>query len=187
MHAQIRKTLTAQLWNITFCCCSSSARFGRCAASAFFVSSSALSRLSASSGSVRSWGHAKIKIPSRSVGEKLTRYVFTELTDLNCTALELYFLLLLLIRFLLFGALLICLHLLPVLTTTLPIPLAFVLFFAGVPCLSGLLNLSGTKLHKAPNCWRMKRAPPAQILASDIHGLCHRCGGVMVYVRVTNI
>ena len=147
MHAQNWKTPTAQLWNVTFCCCSSSACFGRCAASAFFLSSSALSRLSASSRSVRFWGHAKIKIPSRSVGEKLTRYVFTELTDLNCTTLERYFLLLLLICFLSFGALLICLHLLPVLTTTLPIALAFVLLCGGVLCLSGLLNLSGTKLQ----------------------------------------
>ena len=68
-----------------------------------------MSRLPASSRSVRSWGHAKIKIPSRTVGEKLTRYVFTELTDPNCTTLERYLLSLLLIRFLLFGALLICL------------------------------------------------------------------------------
>ena len=146
------------------------------------MSSCALSRVSASSGSVRSCGHAKIKIPSRSVGEKLTRYACTELKGPNCPTLERYFLLLLLIRFLSFGALLICLHLLPVLTTTLPIALAFVLLCGGVLCLSGLLNMSGTKLHKAPNCSPMKRVPLAQIPASNIHGLCHPCGGVIVYV-----
>ena len=64
------------------------------------MSSSALSRFSASYGSMRSWGHAKIKIPCRSVKEKLTRYACTELKDPNCTTLERYVLLLLLIRLL---------------------------------------------------------------------------------------
>ena len=84
-YAQNREGITAELrvrsWKVTFCSCSSSACFCRFAASGFFMSSCALARVSASSGSVRSWGHAKIKIPCRSVGEKLTRYACTELKD----------------------------------------------------------------------------------------------------------
>ena len=103
-YAQNRESVTAELrvrsWKVTFCCCSSSACFCRFAASAFLMSSCVLSCVSASSGSVRSWGHAKIKIRSRSVGEKLTRYACTELKDPNCTTLERYLLLLLLIRLL---------------------------------------------------------------------------------------
>ena len=103
-YAQNRESVTAELrvrsWKVTFCSCSSSACFCRFAAFAFFMSSCALSRVSASSGSVRSWAHAKIKIPSRSVGEKLTRYACTELKDPNCTTLERCLLLLLLIRLL---------------------------------------------------------------------------------------
>ena len=146
------------------------------------MSSCAPSRVSASSGSVRSWGHAKIKIPSRSVGEKLTRYACTELKDPNCTTLERYLLLLLLIRLLRSVR---CLRIFPVLfcsVSHLRLLSFRALLGTWVLCLSGPLNLSGTKLHKAPNCWPMKRVPPAQIPASDMHRLCHPCGGVMVYV-----
>ena len=91
-YAQNRESGTAELhvrsWKVTVCSCSSFACFRRFAASAFFMSSCALSRVSASTGSVRFWGHAKIKIPSRLVGEKLTRYACTELKDPNCTTLE---------------------------------------------------------------------------------------------------
>ena len=64
------------------------------------MSCSALSCVSASSGSVRSWGHVKIEIAFRSVGEKLTRYAYREFKDPNCTTLEPYLLLLLPIRLL---------------------------------------------------------------------------------------